>query len=464
MAAGAPSVSTVSCDMTVRRIAIVAFALLGACQQRDEPMAGGMPLSHWKSEATKVSLFTFWNSDRDQRRRVAFQRLMEIGEPAVPALIDLMVDHGIPVRGDAFNALANLGPRAASGVPRLTRLLDDKNVQLRSYAAWILGSIGSAAEPAVPKITALLQDTSGHVREVAARALGEIKHAGVVSADVALAGAARDADPRLRELSVSGAYAARLPIAERRQQLAAALADTSAAVRLKAVELFQQANRKDVDSLSELLVRALDDADAVVRERAHGVVIGYVQHQVETPTLLAAVMRSHNAPARADAAWYLGSVNFGDIPRAPRAIGASGEGIAFGPAVSSALSAGLADADVKIRIYSARALMRGDDAARQRAIAALRRDIKSAEPILRVRGARMLWLAAHNVSDVKAAYEAGLADANEWNVVETISAILDMGREGRVFVPRVEQLLTHKSGEVRDRAEKFLYAMKRWQS
>src|ERR1041385_187990 len=138
--------------LTVLALSLVAFT---ACAGRDEPTAGGMPLSHWKSEATKVSLFTFWNSDRDERRRIAFQRLMEIGGPAVPALIDLMVDHGIPVSGDAFNALANLGPKAASGVPRLMKLLDDDSRELRSHAAWILGSIGSAAEPAVPRLTAM---------------------------------------------------------------------------------------------------------------------------------------------------------------------------------------------------------------------------------------------------------------------------------------------------------------------
>src|SRR5687768_11401503 len=103
---------------------VLVLALLAAACHRDEPMAGGKPLSFWKKEATQVSLFTFWNSDKDERRREAFRRLSEIGEPAVPALVDLFRQNRRPVTGDAFNALANLGPRAASAVPELLEVLN----------------------------------------------------------------------------------------------------------------------------------------------------------------------------------------------------------------------------------------------------------------------------------------------------------------------------------------------------
>ena len=106
-------------DMS-RHVALAVMALIAAGCHDIEPMAGGKPLSFWKKEATKVSLLTFWNSHRDERRRVAFRRLTEIGRPAVPALVDLMRTHGAPVNGDAFNALANLGPRASSAVPEMT--------------------------------------------------------------------------------------------------------------------------------------------------------------------------------------------------------------------------------------------------------------------------------------------------------------------------------------------------------
>src|SRR5687768_5787134 len=139
------------------RSTLLMLALLTAACHREEPMAGGKPLSFWKKEATKVSLFSFWNSDRDYRRREAFRRLSEIGEPAVPALVDLFRNKGIPISGDAFNALANLGTRAAGAVPELLEILNGGNPGLRRDAVWLLGTIGPAAEPAVPSLTPLLQ-------------------------------------------------------------------------------------------------------------------------------------------------------------------------------------------------------------------------------------------------------------------------------------------------------------------
>lgn len=174
-----------------RRLALLLIALIPAACQRDEPVAGGKPLSYWKKEATQVSWMSFWNSDKDERRRVAFRRLSEIGRPAVPALVDLMREHGAPVRGDAFNALANLGPRAASAVPELLEMLNGDQPELRRDAAWILGTIGPAAESAVPSLTSLLQDPDPRLRDVAARALGQIGGSGHVALERTQTGGAR---------------------------------------------------------------------------------------------------------------------------------------------------------------------------------------------------------------------------------------------------------------------------------
>ena len=170
-----------------RRLALFLVAVISTACQRDEPVAGGKPLSFWKKEATKVSLFSFWNSDKDERRRIAFGRLAEIGAPAVPALVDLMRRNGAPVRGNAFNALANLGPRAASAVPELLEMLHGDDHELRHHAAWLLGTIGPAAESAVPSLTPLLQHPDHRLRAVAVQTLGQIGGSGHVALERARA-------------------------------------------------------------------------------------------------------------------------------------------------------------------------------------------------------------------------------------------------------------------------------------
>ncbi len=141
-------------------------------------MAGGEPLSHWTSEASKVSFMSFWNSDKDERRRIAFTRLVEIGEPAVPALLKLLKSESLSVSGDAVNALAALGPRAKAAVPDLSELLATGTRAQRIDAMLVLGKIGPAASSSVPAITSALGDPDPNVARVAAMALGGISAPG----------------------------------------------------------------------------------------------------------------------------------------------------------------------------------------------------------------------------------------------------------------------------------------------
>ena len=156
---------------------ILAFLIVAACQ-RHEPMAGGKPLSHWKKEATQVDWLSFWNSGKGDRRRTAFRHLSEIGEPAIPALLDLAREHDGPVRSGALDVLAKMGPRAASAVPELIEMLNDGPTGLRLRVAWVLGAIGPPAESAVPSLTPLLQHPDQKLRQAAAKALAQIGGSG----------------------------------------------------------------------------------------------------------------------------------------------------------------------------------------------------------------------------------------------------------------------------------------------
>jgi HEAT repeat protein len=432
-----------------RRLSLLIFALAAAACHRDEPMAGGKPLSYWKKEATKVSLFSFWNSDKNYRRREAFRRLSEIGEPAVPALLDLFRKPGISVSGDAFNALANLGPRAAGAVPELVKMVNgEKNVERRRRAAWILGTIGPGARAAVPTLTPLLQHPDPRMREVVARSLAQIGGSG----HVALENARESSDVRKREAAVGGMAAARLDPASRRDLVASALADRNPEVRKRGVELLMLVKREEAEALAEYLVKALNDSAPQVNMAAHAALTMYLQQQVATTGLLAVVLKGGDAGSRADAAWHLGH----------RLRDAHYYGPPLNePAVTEALVGALNDAQPKVRIYAGRALAYAEGDAKQRAIRTLRTEMPKAEPILGVRAARVLWEVAHNVAEVKPVYEAGLADADRWNRVETISAIADMEKDAETFVPDLERLLTDPTPEVRDRAEKILYAIRR---
>ena len=74
------------------------------------------------------------------------------GSVAVSALAEALGDADASVRVGAAMALENMGPSAAAAVPALIRALRDRDPKVRPWAARALGSIGPAAEAAVPAL------------------------------------------------------------------------------------------------------------------------------------------------------------------------------------------------------------------------------------------------------------------------------------------------------------------------
>lgn len=419
------------------------LVMVAAGCRRDEPMIEGKPLSFWKKEAQQVSLFSFWNSEKDERRRLAFTRLSQHGGPAVSVLVELMRDEDIPVSGDAFNALANLGPRAASAVPALIEMTRSPTRSHRLRAAWVLGTIGPAAEPAVPALTRLLEDPEEQVQTTAARALAVIGGEG----DAVLLFVGSSTEPRKRATAMEGFAAGPLDVSDRHDLLEKGLSDADASVRLRAVDLIAPRDRGEAQELAPYLARALTDDDPRVRERAHTVFTQLLQSQRTTPVMLATVLQGGDAEARAEAAWRLG------IDVSERSHVETG-------AVRALLEA-LNDSVPRVRIYAARALVQLEGEPRERAMRQLQRDMPAAEPILRVRAMKVLWHIAPDVKAAQAAYEAGLRDPNEWNRVETMSAIMEMGRDAERFRSHFEHLRNDSSGIVRERAHNALDVLTR---
>ena len=85
-------------------------------------------------------------------RETAADSLWRIGRPAVPALIESLLDRDPYVRLLADSALAHIGSDAEEAVPQLILLLEDESEAVRRQAARALGQIGPPAARAVPSL------------------------------------------------------------------------------------------------------------------------------------------------------------------------------------------------------------------------------------------------------------------------------------------------------------------------
>jgi HEAT repeat protein len=126
-----------------------------------------------KTETIPV-LITDLVSGEEMRSGAAGAQLVKIGEPAAPALAELLRTGDTRVRRIAAATLWGMGIQGRVAVPELTACLDDPDYQLRAGSAMALQAMGPAAAPAVPALVRALKDHEGIVRQRAAMALGAI--------------------------------------------------------------------------------------------------------------------------------------------------------------------------------------------------------------------------------------------------------------------------------------------------
>ena len=111
--------------------------------------------------------------DAEKSGRARLQ-LITLGEPAVPALAE-MLRSGTPAeRMAAANTLWGIGVRARAAGGDLAVALADPDPALRVAAAMALQNMGAAAVAAVPALTKALGDREPGVRQAAVKALGAI--------------------------------------------------------------------------------------------------------------------------------------------------------------------------------------------------------------------------------------------------------------------------------------------------
>ena len=126
------------------------------------------------------------NDDNEAARLNAVYALGNIGEPAIPTLIEALrkeskvawnrnIDRGDFTNPSQLDSIYGLAAMGEPAVPALTEVLeDDANWWARAGAAAALGCMGEPAHDAVPALTEALKDNSEWVRRNAADTLGNI--------------------------------------------------------------------------------------------------------------------------------------------------------------------------------------------------------------------------------------------------------------------------------------------------
>lgn len=143
--------------------AVVACLALGfsACRAKEEKPDVPRLLSEMRSADQQVS---------GQARL----KLLQLGEPAVPALSEMLRSGSAPDRIAAANTLWGMGPRARAAVTDLAATLSDPDAELRVAAAMALQNMGEAAAEATPSLAKAVTDHDLRVRQAAVKALGAI--------------------------------------------------------------------------------------------------------------------------------------------------------------------------------------------------------------------------------------------------------------------------------------------------
>jgi HEAT repeat protein len=101
-------------------------------------------------------------------------KLISLGEPAAPALAELLRNGAPAERLLAATTLWGMGVRGRAAVPALATGLQDPDPELRVTCAMALENMGPEAREAVPALGRALRDRERRVRQAVVKALGAI--------------------------------------------------------------------------------------------------------------------------------------------------------------------------------------------------------------------------------------------------------------------------------------------------
>lgn len=132
-------------------------------------LGGKLPLIPGLGGAQGAKLLVKGLTDA-RKRPETIQRLIDIGEPALPHLIDALGHRSRHVRDAAAFTLGRIGDKRA--VMPLVGALGDGEAGVRKVAAYALGSLEDVR--ALPALIRLLRDVDEQVVSAAVYALGRI--------------------------------------------------------------------------------------------------------------------------------------------------------------------------------------------------------------------------------------------------------------------------------------------------
>lgn len=139
--------------------------------------AGGVLLAGCQEKEKKpdvAALVAELQSPDQEKSGRANLALITIGEPAVPALVELLKSEDPRARTLAATTFWGMGTKARAAVPALSETLADKDPGLRVASAMALETMGPEARAAVLALVKCLGDREGRVRQAAVKALARI--------------------------------------------------------------------------------------------------------------------------------------------------------------------------------------------------------------------------------------------------------------------------------------------------
>jgi prepilin-type N-terminal cleavage/methylation domain-containing protein len=206
-------------------------------------------------------------------RNEAAEVLLEMGQAAVPHLIEALHDEEVQVRKGAVMLLRKFGPLAKDALPGLIDTTRDTNHWMRIYAIQALGSIGPSAEAAKPVLIEFLKGPHNEAHLEAACALAKIEP----GSEEAITGFFQVFRKNNGGNRAERAFAEMGPVAI--PYLVAALKDENPAVRGCASSTLSRIGEPAVP----VLQKALSDPDDEVRRWAASA-LGEIDWSVNIPT------------------------------------------------------------------------------------------------------------------------------------------------------------------------------------
>jgi HEAT repeat protein len=404
--------------------------------------AGGQAESQDRKRPVSELIDDLHSGDVRKRVQAAYQ-LADRGseaKDAVPDLVQMLRDRDSRMQEVAAGALLKIGEPAVPALTELLRAREPK--QVPAGRAAFVGAAAAGPLPAVSLLPVTPSDGDRRRREAAASILGQI---GGEKALAVLRGGIKDSDPEVRRFSAQGLAlmaARRGAVKEVLPDLAKAVKDPNRDVRLTAVVMLQLYVRPLPKEAAPPLISALTDRDALVRDRAVRALTVLGREGAEALPALARVMKDDpEVQIRLDAAsaiWAISGKSKDLVPMLMDTL-KSDNPVARGEAAVVVATIGKQDKEMRQALPKLRALLKDSDVR------------------VRIRAALALWWIDGNTSDTLPVLRAGVLDRDPEVRIVAAAVLGDMKEKAKPAVDDLREMEKDKTNvSVRQAAREAL--------